>query len=52
MIGGLVAAALACISLLEWILNAMNRPDAGWPFVVLIPLAALSWWLAARHSPS
>ena len=52
MIGGFVAAMLACTSVLEWISSAMGKPDAVWPSLVIVPLLALSWWLAERHSPS
>ena len=52
LIAGFVTAANACLWLLSWISGVMNKPDLDWPFLVIIPFVLLSWWLAARHSPS
>lgn len=52
LIAGVAAAANACLWLLIWISGAMNKPNADWPFLVIVPFVVLSWWVAERHSPS
>jgi len=52
LIAGVVAAANVCVWALIWISGAMKKPDADWPFLVMVPFLLLSWWLAERHSPS
>jgi peptidoglycan/LPS O-acetylase OafA/YrhL len=52
LILGVVAAANASFWLLIWVSGEMNKANAGWPYLVLIPFIALGWWLAERHSPS